>query len=73
MRCPLTRTRCEYQADAEKALARVMIRTGKTIAEVCGDDLLFYADVVRTSGGSDANTSSGSCWSRWALAGKHRR
>lgn len=40
----------KYQADAEKALARVMIRTGKTIAEVCGDDLLFYADVVRTSG-----------------------
>lgn len=40
----------KYQADAESALARVMIRTGKGIAQVCGDDLLFYADVVRTSG-----------------------
>lgn len=40
----------KYQDDAEKALARVMIRTGKDIAQLCGDDLLFYADVVRTSG-----------------------
>jgi len=40
----------KYQADAENALARVMIRTGKTVAQLCGDDLLFYADVVRTSG-----------------------
>lgn len=40
----------KYQADAEKALARVMIRTGKNIGQLCGDDLLFYADVVRTSG-----------------------
>lgn len=27
-----------------------MIRTGKDITQLCGDDLLFYADVVRTSG-----------------------
>ena len=40
----------KYQADAEKALARLMIRTGKSIDQLRGDDLLFYADVVRTSG-----------------------
>ncbi|AFM20303.1 site-specific recombinase XerD (plasmid) [Mycolicibacterium chubuense NBB4] len=40
----------KYQADAEKALTRVMMRTGKDIGQICGDDLLFYADVVRTSG-----------------------
>jgi hypothetical protein len=56
----------KYQDDAEKALARVMIRTGKEIVQLCGDDLLFYADVVRTSGrDSVANISSGSCWWRW--------
>lgn len=47
----------EYQAsllrhrrDAEAGLARVMIRTGKTIEQITGDDLLYYADVVKTSG-----------------------
>ena len=47
----------EYQAslarhrrDVEAGLARVMIRTGKTIEQITGDDLLYYADVVKTSG-----------------------
>ncbi|MEJ7786071.1 MAG: tyrosine-type recombinase/integrase [Solirubrobacteraceae bacterium] len=38
------------QQDAESCLARVMIRTGKTIHQLTGDDLLHYADVVKTSG-----------------------
>ena len=38
------------QRDAEAGLARVMIRTGKTIEQITGDDLLYYADVVKTSG-----------------------
>ena len=38
------------QYDVESGLARVMIRTGKQIEQVTGDDLLFYADVVKTSG-----------------------
>lgn len=38
------------QLDAEAGLARVMIRTGKRIDELNGDDLLHYADVVKTSG-----------------------
>ena len=36
--------------DAEHCLARVMIRTGKNMSELRGDELLHYADVVRTSG-----------------------
>jgi integrase len=39
-----------YQVDSERALARVMIRTGKQIDQLNGDDLLQYADVVKTSG-----------------------
>lgn len=39
-----------HQRDAEAGLARVMIRTGKTIEQITGDDLLYYADVVKTSG-----------------------
>ena len=38
------------QHDAEVGLARVMIRTGKEIEQITGDDLLYYADVVKTSG-----------------------
>lgn len=38
------------QHDTEAGLSRVMIRTGKAIAQITGDDLLFYADVVKTSG-----------------------
>jgi len=38
------------QHDVEAGLARVMIRTGKQIDQITGDDLLFYADVVKTSG-----------------------
>jgi hypothetical protein len=38
------------QYDAESGLARAMIRTGKRVEQVTGDDLLFYADVVKTSG-----------------------
>ncbi|TSD92922.1 hypothetical protein FOS14_24150 [Skermania sp. ID1734] len=38
------------QRDAEAGLARVMVRTGKRIAQINGDDLLYYADVVKTSG-----------------------
>ena len=38
------------QHDAEAGLARVMIRTGKEIEQITGDDLLYYADVVKTSG-----------------------
>jgi hypothetical protein len=40
----------KQQVDAEAALARVMIRTGKQIEQITGDDLLYYADVVKTSG-----------------------
>lgn len=39
-----------YQVDSERALARIMIRTGKRIDQLTGDDLLYYADVVKTSG-----------------------
>lgn len=38
------------RVDAESALTRILIRTGKSISEVTGDDLLYYSDVVRTSG-----------------------
>lgn len=41
-----------YQIDAEKCLARVMIRTGRQLDQLRGEDLLNYADVVRTSGRS---------------------
>jgi len=39
-----------HQRDAEAGLARVMVRTGKTIEQITADDLLYYADVVKTSG-----------------------
>jgi len=39
-----------HRRDSEAGLARVMIRTGKTIEQITGDDLLYYADVVQTSG-----------------------
>ena len=38
------------QIDAEHCMARVMIRTGASMTELRGEDLLHYADVVRTSG-----------------------
>lgn len=38
------------RADAEAALIRVMIRTGKPLLQLTGDDLLAYADVVKASG-----------------------
>ncbi|MFC9964324.1 tyrosine-type recombinase/integrase [Nocardia ignorata] len=38
------------QLDAETCLTRVMIRTGKPLAAITGDDLLAYADLVRASG-----------------------
>ncbi|MCE3556304.1 site-specific integrase [Pseudonocardia sp. RS11V-5] len=42
----LVRQRC----DAEHCLARVMIRTGKPLTGLTGEELLHYADIVRTSG-----------------------
>ena len=39
-----------HQYDAEACLSRVLIRTGKRLEQLRGEDLLFYADVVRTSG-----------------------
>ncbi len=42
----LVRQRC----DAEHCIARVMIRTGKPLAALIGEELLHYADIVRTSG-----------------------
>ncbi|WP_375504590.1 tyrosine-type recombinase/integrase [uncultured Jatrophihabitans sp.] len=38
------------QRDVEAGLARIMIRTGKAIEQITGDDLLHYADIVKTSG-----------------------
>jgi integrase len=38
------------QLDAETCLTRVMIRTGKPLMSITGDDLLAYADLVRASG-----------------------
>lgn len=38
------------QADAEACAVRVMIRTGKPLMALSGDDLLAYADLVRASG-----------------------
>jgi integrase len=40
----------KQQRDAEQCLARVMVRTGKPLGDIRGEDLLHYADVVRTSG-----------------------
>ena len=42
----LVRQRC----DAEHCIARVMIRTGKPLDALTGEELLHYADIVRTSG-----------------------
>ncbi len=39
-----------HQGDAEAALIRVMIRTGKPLMRLTGEDLLTYADRVATSG-----------------------
>ncbi len=39
-----------HRRNVEAGLSRVMIRTGKTIEQITGDDLLYYADVVKTSG-----------------------
>jgi integrase len=38
------------RVDAEHCLARVLIRTGKSLTQLRGEELLHYADVVRTSG-----------------------
>ena len=38
------------QVDAQHCIARVMIRTGVSLTELRGEELLHYADVVRTSG-----------------------
>ncbi|WP_298867630.1 tyrosine-type recombinase/integrase [uncultured Microbacterium sp.] len=37
------------QRNAEMCIARVLLRTGKRIAQLRGEDLLAYADVVRSS------------------------
>ena len=42
----LIRQRC----DAEHCISRVMIRTGKPLDALTGEELLHYADIVRTSG-----------------------
>lgn len=39
-----------HQVDAEHCLARVMIRTGKPLEELLGEEVLHYADIVCTSG-----------------------
>jgi integrase len=39
-----------HRADAEHCLARVMIRTGQPLTGLRGEELLHYADIVRTSG-----------------------
>jgi integrase len=39
-----------HRINAEACLGRVMIRTGLRCEQLRGDDLLHYADVVRTSG-----------------------
>jgi len=39
-----------HQYDAETCLSRVLTRTGKRLDQLVGEDLLYYADVVRTSG-----------------------
>ncbi|MFJ8819161.1 tyrosine-type recombinase/integrase [Amycolatopsis thermoflava] len=38
------------QADAEACIVRVLLRTGKRMRQLSGEDLLTYADLVRTSG-----------------------
>lgn len=38
------------QIDTEACLARVMVRTGRTLEQLTGEQLLYYADVVKTSG-----------------------
>ncbi|WP_199515948.1 tyrosine-type recombinase/integrase [Nucisporomicrobium flavum] len=38
------------QIDAEAGLIRVLIRTGKSFGDINADDLLIYADLVKTSG-----------------------
>ena len=61
-----------HQYDAEACLSRVLIRTGKRLDQLQGEDLLFYADVVRTSGRNRASTWHGSCWSRSARSRESR-
>ncbi len=39
-----------HQFDAEGCLSRVMIRTGQQLEQLEGEQLLHYADVVKTSG-----------------------
>lgn len=41
-----------HQEHAEACLTRVLIRTGRRLADLQGEDLLHYADVVKTSGRS---------------------
>jgi len=41
-----------HRQQAQEALSRVMIRSGKQCADLRGEDLLHYADVVHTSGRS---------------------
>lgn len=38
------------QLDALGCVTRVLIRTGRRVEQLTGEDLLFYADVVKTSG-----------------------
>jgi integrase len=38
------------RADAEACVIRVLIRSGKHMAQLVGEDLLCYADLVKTSG-----------------------
>lgn len=49
---PYRHALARHQRDAEHGIARVMIRTGKPLVDLQGEDLLHYADVVRTSGRS---------------------
>lgn len=39
-----------HRVDAEHALARVVIRTGRSLTALTGAELLHYADVVKTTG-----------------------
>ncbi len=47
---PYRRAVMRAQIDAEAGLIRVLIRTGKRFGDVTADDLLSYADLVKTSG-----------------------
>jgi hypothetical protein len=71
VRCALPANRQalrRQQLDAEHCIARLMIRTGVSSAELPGEELLHYADVVRTSGQHRPEHLAGSCSSRSACS-----